>query len=104
MRILNKPTSINLRYKTLIIYVNLTPHVRRSFTHVTKELKFEISANLSDLLEKIRTTQYSSIVPIPPALATHIVEKEIQTFPMFNVHSHFNAEHMRATLKQGNFT
>jgi len=102
--ILNKSTSINLRHKTFIIHVNLTLHVQRSFTQVTKELKFEISANLIDLLEKIRTIHYSSIVPNPPALATHIVEKEINTFPMFSVLSHLNAEHMGTTLKQGHFT
>ena len=103
MGILNKPTDINLRHKMFIICVNLTLHVQRSFTHVTKEWKFEISANLSDLLEKISSVQYSFIVPTPPTPATHIVQKEIRTFPMFIVHSHFNAEHIGTTLKQGNF-
>jgi len=104
MRILNKPAGINLRHKTFVIYVNRTLHVQRSFRHVMKEWKFKISASLSDLLEKIRSVQYSSIVPTPPIPAIHIVQKEIRTFPMFNVHLHFNAEHMRTTLKQGNFT
>jgi len=104
MRILNKPTGINLRHKTFIIYVNLTLHVQRSFRHVPKEWKFEISANLSDFLEKIRGVQHSSIVPNPPTPARHIMQKEIRTFPMFNADSHFNTEHMGTTLKQGNFT
>jgi hypothetical protein len=79
-------------------------HVQRNFTQVTEEWKFENLANLSDLLENIRSVQYSSIVPTPPTSAMHIVQKEISTFPMFNVHSHFNAELMGTTIKEGNFT